>query len=609
MAYYFGVDGGVNNSPGSQSYDETPSVLTDERAMELSANAIIRRESNLSGSNPYRSPLPRSLFYDAGFRSPGKYGQYLFYSFGNNANDFMEQYYKSESGKYNLDISSLASKNPSAAALVKATAAINTALNGKTPDPGKGSNIIGGISAPYNWKDFLYCKYYGTIPNNYMITLRRFPTPMRDNLSLPEGIKGSVDVLKEGAGRPVAQAVTWWGGDTGNNLSDFISFTTGLNWEDANQDEMISQEAFEKGIISATTLSVTDLSNSLSGSGVTENADKKDVLSLTAMLSDPESLVQRQRGTSTLRDIATEEGGPLSDYLWTSVDTVKSMQIRGSGLNFIASEMTLKFTYDLTSVGQVNTKAAILDLMGSLLALGTNYGNFLTPDFRYNSEFPAIGFPGGAAGYEQFLANPVGFVKSYSESIKDTLKDLETSGQSITDQARQANQSSILNTTNTANQDPSIEKTFRNAAGIISQNDWEKNLKMPMGFYTGAPTGEWHLVIGNPMNPIAMIGNLICTGVTIDFNDKLGPDDFPTELYATFSVKHARDRERGEIESMFNRGEGKLYQSVLPVSSNQQTQNVRATPNGTLINEDTAQLITQQPILATQSAINGYSPQ
>ena len=603
MAYYFKIDGGTTTTPGSESYDLTASILTDERIMELSANAIIRRESNLSNANPFKSPQPRTLFYDAGFRTPGKYGQFLFYSFGNNENDFLDQYYKSESGKYNSQISSIQSKNPSAASLVKSTAlAESNLLNGDQAGP-----IIGGASAPYHWKDFLYCKYYGTIPNNYMFTLRRYPTPMRDDLSLPAGVKGSADQLAEGVGRPVAQAVTWWGGDTGNNLSDFISFTTGLNWEPESQEETIQQQAFDKGILSATTLSPTDLQNALKDGNVSDKIATNDVLSILSMLSDPESVVQRQRGTTTLRELAQAEGGVLSDYIWTSVDTVKSMQIRSSGLIFDAGEgMSLKFTYDLTSVGQVNTKAAILDLMGSLLSLGTNYGNFLTPDFRYSSEFPAIGFPGGGPGYERFLSDPIGFIDEYGGSFNSTLQDLEEQTSGIADAARGSQQSSILNTNNFTNPSQAGGEIFKNAAGIISQNDWANNYQMPLGFYTGAPTGEWHLVVGNPMNPIAMIGNLICKGVSISFNDKLGPDDFPTELYATFELDHGRDRERGEIESMFNRGEGKLYQSVLPVSSNQQTQNVRATANGTLVNESIAQTITSSPILGSQSGLDNF---
>ena len=63
-----------------------------------------------------------------------------------------------------------------------------------------------------------------------------------------------------------------------------------------------------------------------------------------------------------------------------------------------------------------------------------------------------------------------------------------------------------------------------------------------------------------------MIGNLICTNVTIKLNNVLGPDDFPTELTAVFSMKAARQKHRGDFESMFNRGNGRLYLGKLPIS-------------------------------------------
>ena len=151
MAYYFNTVGGVNSSPGSESYDLTESVLGYERTIELNANAIIRRESNLSNANPFRSPHPRTLFYDAGFRSPGKYGQFLFYAFGNNENNFLEQYYQSESGQYNFSISSKESKNPTAASLVREAAQADFAVrSGEGRSSDRASSIVGGIGAPYN---------------------------------------------------------------------------------------------------------------------------------------------------------------------------------------------------------------------------------------------------------------------------------------------------------------------------------------------------------------------------------------------------------------------------------------------------------------------------
>ena len=74
---------------------------------------------------------------------------------------------------------------------------------------------------PYQWNDFLWCKWYGKMPNNRMLTLRRFPIPVEDNLQIAESKAPLV---------PIAQAVTWWGGDTGNKLSSVLNIDYGYNW-------------------------------------------------------------------------------------------------------------------------------------------------------------------------------------------------------------------------------------------------------------------------------------------------------------------------------------------------------------------------------------------
>ncbi len=76
---------------------------------------------------------------------------------------------------------------------------------------------------------------------------------------------------------------------------------------------------------------------------------------------------------------------------------------------------------------------------------------------------------------------------------------------------------------------------------------------------TGDPVGEWHVTVGSPMNPMMMIGNLICTGITINFNDELGPDDFPTEAKFEITLDHGMPRDRAAIEGMFNKGNGRIY--------------------------------------------------
>jgi hypothetical protein len=58
-------------------------------------------------------------------------------------------------------------------------------------------------------------------------------------------------------------------------------------------------------------------------------------------------------------------------------------------------------------------------------------------------------------------------------------------------------------------------------------------------------------------------------------------------MKATFSLKHARDRERGEIESIFNRGDGRLYQSSQKTSSNLQSFGAFGDVEGNVLSQDT----------------------
>ena len=93
-----------------------------------------------------------------------------------------------------------------------------------------------------------------------------------------------------------------------------------------------------------------------------------------------------------------------------------------------------------------------------------------------------------------------------------------------------------------------------------------KNFNTPQGaqgaaaFLSGSPTGNWHLTIGNPLNPIAMVGNLVLTTSEYKFIGPLGKDDFPSELEVVVTLKSGRDRDKGDIENMFNAGRGRLYQ-------------------------------------------------
>jgi len=586
----------------------------NQRLLQNTTKDVIDKSYNAGSVNPYAGPTARSLFYNAAIYDSisAKYGQYLFYSIvGNQDPNFYENYYLSERTGYNSKISetnsiSGGSRNPSAGFLVRQTQSNLGVANQRKNNifsylygPGdEGSFIIGGASAPYYWRDFIYCKYYGHIPNNYMLTLRRFPSPMRDNLSLPSKVKNS-DVYKvQGAGRPVAQAVTWFGGNTTNTLSDILQISTGLRWSDLEQGPAIEQKGFAAGIFKN---QLGDLLGGAFGAIGGAGGDKLFTgieKAIEAGVSSSDSGYQESVAAArnkALRDKAIEPGGPLSDFIWVSVDTVDEATVRGRGLDGVYNRFNLNFHYELTSVGEVNSKAAMVDILGNLLALTTNYGNFLTPEIRYNNDFKAVNFPGGDEGLSQFYTDPVQFVKTLikfavdpnqttngdpvAEGVAGTINAVAKARDLWSGLITQMNNKTLRDFANDLGKDSKLNNILLYAL----TETFTKDLVFPASVLSGMPTGEWHLVVGNPCNPIAMMGNLICRKIDIVFGETLGPDDFPTELTATIQMQHGRSRERGEIESMFNRGGGRLYQSVTQVYSNSQSTGAFATVNGQVI--------------------------
>ena len=100
---------------------------------------------------------------------------------------------------------------------------------------------------------------------------------------------------------------------------------------------------------------------------------------------------------------------------------------------------------------------------------------------------------------------------------------------------------------------------------------WFKDLlQAPLSiksFLDGRAVGEWHLTVGNPMNPVAVIGNLCLKSTTIKFAETLGADDFPTEVTFKVTLEHGRPRAKQDIESMFNLGAGDMSFTPLPAPS------------------------------------------
>jgi len=204
-----------------------------------------------------------------------------------------------------------------------------------------------------------------------------------------------------------------------------------------------------------------------------------------------------------------------------------------------------------------------LDLIANILSLGSDYGTFLSPEVRLDQQNVGIGFPGGGEGYAKLLTNPLEYIKGavngvLNENTVNKIKELEGyTKEAAEDLKRFINDPS-------KGIDPNSK--FMKSLSVFISDIFLKQVYFKPIMLSGYPTGDWHMVVGNPLNPIAMIGNLVCTSVKIEFDETLGPDDFPIGFKATFSMQHGRQRHRGDFESHLNRGNGRLYLGHLNTS-------------------------------------------
>lgn len=373
-------------------------------------------------------------------------------------------------------------------------------------------------ATPYAYADFLYCTYHAEIPNNYLVTLRRYPFPMQDSLKTPDGTGIP----------PVAQAVTWFGNETGNSLKDIMKFTFGMNWKkvEAQVQEVTGNE---KGF----------------DDGPFQGLPGGEALKGAIGFLNPKDYSGLSQSQSEYSEKTYGNDGPYANKVYGPVNVISETMARDRGMHF-EGDISLNFHYSLKSIGNINPKMAMLDLISNILTLTYNNAKFWGGAIRYFPQYPRVKFfgdqdafyRGDVGGYVDSLIKDFGklgdtFMKTFEKLMTDplsALKELATGGAKM-----------FMG-----------NKAAQNRPQILAMRS----------LLTGEPVGEWHLVVGNPMNPIAMIGNLICTDVEFEFNDELGNDDFPTELKVNIKLKHGRPRDKGDIESMFNLGSGRMYYGI-----------------------------------------------
>jgi len=394
-----------------------------------------------------------------------------------------------------------------------------------------------------------------------MITLRRFAAPILDNLKFP-GMAGATNQAA-GTGSdtgtnshvsfpPMATAITYFGGETGNSLNSILKFTTGVPWEDVQASVWEVNAATTPdskagpGKLYGELTRFAEMLNVAGG-----HFDRDLVMNQGAMPPDPYA------------------NGPYENRIMGPINRIDSVKKRKAGMTFAWEGLNLVFEYVARPVGGVNPKAALLDIMSNFLVMGSASAVFFGGAHRFMADPARYPFLGGDKGIEKWYSGHP--IEWGTTALQDLTGKAQVAGTGLWANAK-AFFSALMGGEGGAKLFGGLDGLFSSSGSgtgavknIINEAIAKKTagqipyLQGMRAILTGEPIGEWHITIGNPLNPIAMIGNLICEGIDVEFNDELGPDDFPTEIKITVKLKHAMARDRDAIESIFNRGMGRIY--------------------------------------------------
>lgn len=463
---------------------------------------------------------------------------------------------------------------------------------------------------PYCFQDFVFCKWWNKIENNRLITLRRYAAPVTDNIEFADYAAEETTALDEGtftikkpvkdssgnltgkfkeitmkpndqksAYTPLATAVTYFGDDTENKLSSLLQFSAKYNWDkltsaksphdltasqnDEGQDLIANDGTF----LSTVSKGFSKISKLFGFFGEISGVPTINLDGATTAPPDPYS------------------SGPYENRILGPVNVITNTYKRGRGLEFTGSGLKITFEYVARPIAGINNKAVLLDLLANMLLLTYSSGTWFGGMWRYRNNKPAIyPFKYGDTMNALYRGQIFGKDGAIDKLTKDIFADTKNSLTSVLPDIASALGNLVQGAANFLKSaltgDPSKKEEYKKrqedafkkllnteTVGAIEKVLAAKALRgtsVPFignqrALLTGEPVGDWHLTIGNPFNPIAMIGNLIVTNLTITFNDELGPDDFPTGFKAVVDLEHGLGRDRDAIESMFNRGQGRIY--------------------------------------------------
>lgn len=400
----------------------------------------------------------------------------------------------------------------------------------------------------YNYSDFMYCKHLGKIPNNYLITLRKFPMPCGDHIN-----KYSDD--DQNAHMPDIGRMVTWIGTPGNELSTLLTYSYSLEVKELKAPVLDSPngtagQSGGQGMAGFIGLLDGTYAQELKKTGGQGYNGEQNAFA--GMLAGTKNT---SYGDGFERYVELQDKNRVLQSFQNKIMSVRAPgadENSAKGLPYMP-DIKLQFDYELRSYDGINAKAAMLDLIANILMVTYIQGEF---------------FPGSYKTTKMATSNiyaNLPIFKNGTNSVGDLFSNMFNS---VTQASQQLFgwKSGASASENFANFRKSLQSMSSNLFSVIA-NGLINKLGRPQQYaltslISPTPTGQWHLTIGNPRNPIWSIGNLLLTEASITHTGPLGLDDFPTGLTVNVTLQHAKPRDSVAIEQMYMQGDNRIYMPV-----------------------------------------------
>jgi hypothetical protein len=464
--------------------------------------------------------------------------------------------------------------NPTASAIVDWSNGL-----AKNPSP------YGLNNSTYSWSDFLFCKHYGIIPNNRLLTLRKYPLGTQDDASVKRNVKVT--------NLPVAQAVAWFGPGTPNSINDLWQNKWELAWKQGSTDaknvqgnEIVNFSQALKNVLPTNTnplivkaienlATMADLTAAATGNG----AVRQNVIS--AGKAEIEKKIQEFQ-----KNLYSDTGAFFNQILGP-VNVKNSFLYRDRGLSNAAvnSQWTIQFDYKTNSYFGMNQRRVALDLIANMLELTYSSGEWLESLNVYYKNLGIALRPDEQAHIEACLVggnfDALALSEVFYNIAASRVDKMLTSGIALVSQGADAALSGLTSfiTGDNASILASIQNPNDPKYAQLRDAIQIELTKALAGTFPGfvqqranvgnIPTGNWHLTIGNPMNPIMRIGDLVVKSCELTFGEELGADDFPIDMAFKVVLGPTKPRDGRDIRKTFNAGRADYVETFMGHTADQ----------------------------------------